>query len=52
MWTRKLIAKLKAVPYFLGQQEQYRDLVLQTNECIQRLIRMRGGEYVNVQTAV
>ncbi len=29
MRTSKLIAKLKAVPYFLGQQEQYRNLALQ-----------------------
>lgn len=39
---RELIAKLKAVPLYIGQEERYRDLALQTNECIQRLIRMWG----------
>ena len=39
---RELIAKLKAVPLFIGQEERYRELAIQTNECIQRLIRMWG----------
>ncbi|WP_422910580.1 Fe2+-dependent dioxygenase [Pseudomonas sp. MAC6] len=40
---RELIAKLKAVPLYIGQEERYRDLAIQTNECIQRLIRMWGN---------
>lgn len=39
---RELIAKLKAVPLYIGQEERYRELAIQTNECIQRLIRMWG----------
>ncbi|MBV6290099.1 Fe2+-dependent dioxygenase [Pseudomonas aegrilactucae] len=37
---REIIAKLKAVPQALGQGEQHQALAVQTNECIQRLIRM------------
>lgn len=37
---REIIAKLKAVPLALGQDGQHHALAVQTNECIQRLIRM------------
>lgn len=39
---RELIAKLQAVPLYLGQDERHQALAVQTNECIQRLIRMWG----------
>ncbi|MEC6744492.1 MULTISPECIES: Fe2+-dependent dioxygenase [Pseudomonas] len=37
---REIIAKLKAVPPALGQGGQHQALAVQTNECIQRLVRM------------
>ena len=37
---REIIAKLKAVPLALGQDGPHHALAVQTNECIQRLIRM------------
>ncbi len=39
---RELIAKLKAVPLYIGEEPRFRDLAIQTGECIQRLIRMWG----------
>lgn len=39
---RELIAKLNAVPRYLAEDEQYQALAVQTNECIQRLIRLWG----------
>lgn len=39
---RELIAKLNAVPLHLGDDERYQALAVQTNECIQRLMRLWG----------
>lgn len=39
---RELIAKLQAVPLHLGEDARYQALAVQTNECIQRLIRLWG----------
>lgn len=39
---REILGKLSAVPQLLGRDEQYQALALQTNECVQRLMRMWG----------
>jgi PKHD-type hydroxylase len=37
---REIIAKFRAVPHFLEGDEKYATLAVQTNECIQRLLRL------------